>query len=150
MPRKRKSKFGGAPTKLNADIQKKMVEAISLGATYEIACQYAGISYQTHRNWINAAEANPKSVYGAYAYALYCAVGKSSAKWLAVIEKGLNNGDTADAKWKLAKRHPEAFGTNVTQNIKMDSKVTIRAKDLKGLSPEQLSALAELEFADEE
>ncbi len=42
----------GRPSKLTSDRQKRLLDAIRAGAFYEPACAYAGISYQTCRNWM--------------------------------------------------------------------------------------------------
>ena len=44
------------PTKLTPEVQKKIVTAISSGNYYEAACRYAGIDYQTFRNWMKAGQ----------------------------------------------------------------------------------------------
>lgn len=41
----------GRPSKLTKDVQKKIESAIAGGNYYEAACRYAGIDYQTFRNW---------------------------------------------------------------------------------------------------
>ena len=44
------------PTKLTAEVEGRLVNAISVGATYKDACAYAGISYQTFLNWKKRAQ----------------------------------------------------------------------------------------------
>lgn len=46
----------GRPSKLTKEVQKKIETAIAGGNYYEAACNYAGIDYQTFRNWIKAGE----------------------------------------------------------------------------------------------
>jgi len=46
----------GAPTKLTQETIDSICEALMIGATYKIACEFAGVSYQSHRNWFAAGE----------------------------------------------------------------------------------------------
>jgi len=47
----------GRPSKLTPDVRKKIEKAIAGGNYYEAACAYAGIDYQTFRNWMKMGEA---------------------------------------------------------------------------------------------
>ena len=46
----------GRPSKLTPECQARIVQAIEVGATYELAAGYGGISYETFRRWMNAGE----------------------------------------------------------------------------------------------
>jgi transposase-like protein len=45
----------GRPSKLTEDTVDNLLKAIREGQTYAVACSYAGICYQTLRNWIKTA-----------------------------------------------------------------------------------------------
>lgn len=47
----------GRPGKLNDTVQSEIITALQMGATYEIAAQYSGISYASFRNWMIRGEA---------------------------------------------------------------------------------------------
>lgn len=51
-----KTKVGGRPSKLTPRVQAKLVDAISQGNYYEVACKYAGISYKSFRDWMARGE----------------------------------------------------------------------------------------------
>ena len=59
----KKAKSKGRPTKLNATVQKIIIEAIEVGAYYETACVLAGIDYTTLRNWMVRGEKAGKGMY---------------------------------------------------------------------------------------
>lgn len=43
----------GRPRKISTRVQNEIVGALQSGATYEIACAYAGISYAAFNNWMS-------------------------------------------------------------------------------------------------
>lgn len=91
----------------------KITQAIRLGATYQLACDYAGISYETFNQWRKAKPA--------FSEALKLAEGEGVLKSLAVIERAANGvrGEDGEyvlipswqaAAWKLERRYPEMYG----------------------------------------
>ena len=47
----------GRPSKLTADVQEKLLAVIKLGAYRAAACDFAGITPETLRNWLRRGEA---------------------------------------------------------------------------------------------
>lgn len=136
----------GRPTKLNAGTQSKIEQAIRMGATYDLACKYAGISYTTLRNWINRAEAELERVannsrarirqderaYIDLLEAIQKAEGDAAIGWLAKIEKAANDGSWQAAAWKLERRYPADYNRNRTEITGADGEslqITIAFKD---------------------
>lgn len=95
----------GRPSKVSPEVTERFVQAVQIGATYDIACKYAGISYQTLCNWRERKEAE----FVEFFEALTRAEGVAVIKWLAVLEK---HGEATGqwAAWKLERRYPETFG----------------------------------------
>lgn len=58
-----KKKARGQPTKLTPTVQKILVETVSVGAHYEVACKLAGITFQTFRNWQLRGEKEKNGIY---------------------------------------------------------------------------------------
>lgn len=54
----------GQPTKLEPEVEQKLLQTIGAGNYYEAACGYAGITYHTLRNWVRRAEAELERVAG--------------------------------------------------------------------------------------
>jgi hypothetical protein len=120
------------PSKLTPETVTRIDQAIRMGATYELACKFAGISYQTFRNWITRAEAelqrrdNPNVKEGTKQWvdeqpyvelfdALQKAEGDAAVGWLAKIEKAANDGNWQAAAWKLERRYPADYNRNRTE-----------------------------------
>ena len=116
----------GRPTKLNDKTKKKIAQAIQLGATYELAAKYAGITYNTLNEWRKrgeseaerrdkgAKEGTKQWVSETPFFDLYEAIkeaeGLAAFNWLAQIEKAAMDGAWQAAAWKLERRYIEQYG----------------------------------------
>lgn len=100
--------MAGRKPKYDEDRVTKVLEAISIGATYELAAKYAGISKDTLDRW-RRQKAD---------FAVRCdeAEGRAGIGWLAKIEREANNGDWRAASWKLERRYPNDYGKTVQEN----------------------------------
>ena len=89
----------------------KLEQAILIGATYELAAMYAGISERTFQYWREKAATAPEgSPLGQLRERLRQAEGRAAIGWLAKIEKAANDGNFQAAAWKLERRYPETYG----------------------------------------
>lgn len=119
----------GRPTQRTPENAKKITDAVRMGATYGLACNYAGISEDTFARW-READAD-------FAAAIKEAEGAAAVGWLAKIEKAANEGTWQAAAWKLERRYPEQYGRQV-QSVQHSGKI-----DVSKLSDDELRALAE-------
>jgi transposase len=118
------------PSKLTDAVIPKLAEAIRLGATYEIACKYAGVTYQTLRNWIIDGEtAREGSAARNLRDKLEEAEGRGAVQWLAVIEKAAKEGTWQAAAWKLERRYNKDYGNRTTVDFNLRQEVKELAKD---------------------
>lgn len=107
------------PTKLNPETQAKLVQAIQMGATYELAAQYAGITYNSFNNWMKEGESAKSGIYLELFQAVKEAEGRAAVGWLVKIEKAASDGSWQAAAWKLERRYPQTYGKtamDVTSN----------------------------------
>ena len=104
------------PTKLTAEVQKRVVDAVEYGATYEFACLYGGIGYSTFREWMLHGESDEAdgldTPFTEFLEAIKMAEGKAVVKWLLLIEAAADEHWQA-AAWKLERRYPAVFGRKV-------------------------------------
>lgn len=122
----------GRPSKLTADTQERIAQGISLGATYELAAQYGGVSYNTFNEWmkrgkIEAERREKNSVkegtvkwdneqpYLEFYETIKEAEINAVIKWLAKIEKAASGGTWSAAAWKLERRYPHDYGRSVKE-----------------------------------
>jgi hypothetical protein len=132
------------PSKFNETTKAKIIEALEYGATYELASNYAGITYQSFRNWIKRGEAEmarletprtkpreDESPYVEFVERVRQSEGKAAVKWLLKIEQAAKRNWQA-AAWKLERRYPGAYGRKSVD-------LTSAGKELKGLTASELS-----------
>lgn len=104
----------GRPSKLTPEVQKRITDAIRVGATYELAAQYGGVSYNTFNEWMKAGEAATSGKNRELYEEVKSAEGAAAVKWLAVIDRASIEQWQA-AAWKLERRYPHAYGRSVTE-----------------------------------
>lgn len=92
----------GRPTKYNAEITKKITDSIRVGATFALACAYAGITEETFSQW--------RKKYPEFSEAVKEAEGSAAVKWLAQIDKAAQEGSWQAAAWKLERKYPRDYG----------------------------------------
>ena len=94
----RKSKFGDAVTD-------RIIEALRLGATYELAAEYAGISRSTLYNWMEKGKEQTRGQYRTFLDSIKAAEARGAIANLAMIETAAKAGDWKAAAWRLERRH---------------------------------------------
>ena len=99
--------MAGRRSKYTPETVDKLTQAIRLGATDELACNYAGIDGSTFYAWMNA---KPE-----FSEIIKAAKGAAAVKWLAKIEQAGEDNWQAFA-WKLERRYPGQYGRTVVQN----------------------------------
>lgn len=125
----------GRPTKFTPETVQKLIQAIQMGATYELACQYAAITIDTMNNWMKKSKtAKENDPFFGFFDSVKEAEGKAVVGWLAKIEKAANDGSWQAAAWKLERRYPRQYGKTVVEN---------HNRDLNKLSDDELRAIAE-------
>lgn len=96
-------------SKYDPERVQKIIDAIKLGATHELAANYAGVSVTTFYEW--------KSTKAEFAEAIKAAEGLGAIKWLEKIEAAANEHWQA-AAWKLERRYPDQYGRQIiTQQV---------------------------------
>lgn len=119
-------------SKYTPDVVKRLTDAIRLGATYELACGYAGIGVSTFYDWL---QAKPE-----FSEAIKEAEGGAAVGWLARIEQAAKDGTWQAAAWKLERRYPEQYGRQVVDVARRD--VVERIAREEGVDARRLYDLA--------
>jgi len=109
-----KRRTRGRPTKLNPKVTRKICRAIVVGATYEAAAQYAGISYETFNEWMKAGRAaTAPNEFSDFSEAVEGANATAQVQFVLNIKDAANDGDWRAAAWMLERRFPKAYGQRV-------------------------------------
>jgi transposase len=88
----------GRRTKLTVEVQKKIVDALSAGNYFEVACAYAGIAQQTGQEWLARGRDEhchrpTNQLYAAFADAVEKAQADEEAGTIARIKKAAMGGE---------------------------------------------------------
>lgn len=94
------------PSKLTAEVERAICDALKAGATRRMAAEYAGVGESTMRTWCAAKGARFRS----FQAALKAAEAKGDVGALAVIRQAAQNGTWQAAAWLLERRHPAEYG----------------------------------------
>lgn len=119
----------GCPTKFTEETKEKLIVAISKGAPYEIACDYAGIDYSTFAKWKIKARQDKIPDYVEFFDKLKEVQGHTALMWLDKIDKAMLENWTA-AAWKLERRYYKHFSNN-SQMIEQEKRISKLEKMLK-------------------
>lgn len=96
----------GRRSKYTPETVKKICHAIELGATYELACNYAGIGHDTFHQW---RKQKPE-----FSEAVKQAEGNAVVGWLTLIEGEAAAGSWQAAAWKLERRYAKDYGKTIS------------------------------------
>jgi len=102
-------------TKLTPDLQTNFLQALSVGATHRIACDYVGINQDTLYEWLKRGAAG-RAPYADFSEQVQKAQGRAALGWLAKIEAAASGGNWQAAAWKLERRYPEEFGRTIQEH----------------------------------
>lgn len=95
----------GRPTKLTPEVQERILRAIRLGATREVAARAAGVDERTFYRWLQRGEAAKSGQYCQFRQAMARAESEGEITHLEAI--AADGG--AGSKWILSRRHPERW-----------------------------------------
>lgn len=129
-------------SKLTPDTQARIVQAIELGATYELAASYGGVAYNTFNEWMKAGEDAQAGVKREFYDAVKAAEGKAAVKWLAKIEQAASDGNWQAAAWKLERRYPGDYGRTRHEHTGRDGG-PILTRDVTDMTDDELRAIVE-------
>jgi hypothetical protein len=132
------------PTKLTPAVTEKVVRGLQMGLTYRLAAQYAGIHYDTLREWTKQGEADLESenhtAFSEFSDQVKLAEAEAAMNMQTVIQAAALKGDWKAAAWKLERRYPQEYGRNVTEIQGLDGGPIRTSVDLEALSVEDLEA----------
>lgn len=105
----------GQPSKLTPETLKRLLDTLSRGNTYKLACQLAGIDYSTFARWMQKGEAQTKGEYRDFSDAVKAQESRLVDDALTVIAAAAlgdekKPGDWRAMSWLLERRHKEDFG----------------------------------------
>jgi transposase len=101
------------PSKLTSEIQQKIGDGVSLGLTYALAANSAGLTYQTFNQWMKLGRDSTSGKY----FEFYKHIEQRNAEGALKILQRLNDaaeaGNCQVCMFILERRFPEEFGRRV-------------------------------------
>lgn len=96
-----------SPSKISKEVIGKMRGALQIGATHEIAAQYAGIGVATFYRWMKKGREQKSGIFREFYDIVKSAEAAGDIVHLNVINDAARNGDWRASKYLLQARHPE-------------------------------------------
>jgi transposase len=127
-------------TKLNADVQERICDALREGNTRRVSALLAGISEQTFYNWINWADPespNHKAVYLEFLESIKKAEAEAENEAIKDIQRAGKMGSWQARAWFLERRNPKDWAKRERVEVKQFN------FDISNLSDEELAELEE-------
>lgn len=111
----------GRPTKRTPETEKRILDALRIGATRKDASLAAGISQDTFANWLAASSD--------FSDAVEKAESEDKLRMLAVITKASQEGNWQAAAWRLERKDPDNFGRRERQKVEHSGGIEIEIVD---------------------
>ena len=130
-------------SKFTEPVIKRVLQAIRLGSTYQIASEYAGISDVTLYNWIKQGHKQTKGKFKYFLDQLREAEAHSAMDALACIQTEVKQGNLKAAFFLLERRHnyKREWQHNRANTIKQEAPKQAKSDTIKDTLIEQASDL---------
>ena len=109
----------GRPTKLNAEVQEKIVNLVRTGNYPEVAAQAAGISGKTYYEWMKRGE-DEAGIYREFRKAVKEAQAAAESHAVTIIRKAALDGSWQAAAWFLERSKAERWRRK--ENVELTGK----------------------------
>src|SRR5271157_2461897 len=125
------------PCKLTPELQNKIGENVSLGLTYSLASEAAGITYKTFNEWNKKGQTEKSGKYYQFAQHIKKCNADGARKLLERLNDDAKAGNCTVCMWILSRRFHEDFGrriykkTNVVSaNQTVNVELTVQKPDI--------------------
>ena len=134
--RKPKTRMGRR-TKLNPEVQEKIVSAIRAGNYAMIAAEYAGICEGTFYGWLKRGREEGQGIYFEFLKAVKEAEREAEVRAVAHVQKHMTGNWTA-AMTYLERKFPQRWGRRDRAPVEVDPREVLA--QLLGSAPEEIEA----------
>ena len=139
----------GRPPALTAEVETRIVAAVSAGAHLSVAARAAGVSRQTVHRWRARGAAEDEGPYHELAKALERAEAEAELRQVALIARA-GQSEWRAAAWLLSRRAPERWGRGAAERTlpapasEVPSSPARERLDLRLLEDDELALLEAL------
>src|SRR6266851_10025033 len=117
----------GRPVKLTAEVQKRLIEALTAGNYYQAACAYAGIDYSTFRRWMIRGKKAKSGPFREFCEAVRAAVAKAELA-IVTLWRAECPGNYQACRDFLDRRHPRRWGKHEKMGVEVSGKLKVEAR----------------------
>ena len=124
------------PTKLTPDIQQKIGDGITLGLTYALAANSAGVTYQSFNQWVSKGKTEKSGKYFEFTQHIQKCNAEAAKYLLERLNLAAKAGDTRICMFILERRFPEDFARRqyrkmniISENINENVELTVKEGD---------------------
>jgi hypothetical protein len=118
----------GRPSLLTPEVRSRFVESIKAGAHYDVACEYAGISYKTFRDWMQrglGTHSSRKSSREYVEFAEEVTRAEAHGEIAAIVAiRAACKEDWRAAAWMLERRHSQRWANNQRIELQVMERTT--------------------------
>jgi len=125
------------PSKLTQEIQQRIGDNISLGLTYRLAAEAAGITYKTFNEYMNKGKTEKSGKYFDFYKFIQKRNADAAKALLGRIKEAADSGNCQICMWILERRFPEDFARRqyrkmnvVSENKNENVDITVQEADL--------------------
>jgi transposase len=125
------------PSKLTPEIQKRIGDNISLGLTYSLASEAAGITYKTFNEWNQKGQKEKSGKYFEFAQHIKKCNAEGARKLLEKLNDAAEAGNCQVCMFILERRFPDEFGRRVykkmnivSENKNENIEITVQEADI--------------------
>ena len=101
------------PTKLTHEIQQKIGDGVSLGLTYSLAANSAGVTYQSFNSWMSKGKTEKSGKYFEFTQYIQKCNADAAKKCLERLNEAAKAGNCTVCMWILERRFSEDFGRRI-------------------------------------
>ena len=130
----------GRPSRLNAEIQEKIVSAIRAGNYANVAAAYAGINVGTFYEWLQKGRAQQSGKYAEFHDAVKLAESQAEIRAVAMVQRHMDD-NWAAAMTYLERKHPDRWGRRDRLSVEIENKQSL--SDLLGLSKDDIDQVVD-------
>ena len=100
----------GRPTKLTAEVQGKICDALRAGNYLETSAAFAGIDKTTMYAWLKKGRQAKRGKHREFVDAVEKAMADAEARDVALIGKAAADGTWQASAWRLERKYPDRWG----------------------------------------
>ena len=130
----------GRPSRLNAEMQEKIVSAIRAGNYAKVAAAYAGINVGTFYEWMQKGRTQKTGKYAEFHDAVKLAESQAEVRAVAMVQKSMDN-NWATAMTYLERKHPDRWGRRDRLSVEIENKQSL--SELLGLGDDEIETVVD-------